>query len=63
VNTAFRVRIIWRIREAAFGRALRKIQTIRNTEKEAVVERPLRRHRSKAERRQIAEESRQAGQF
>jgi transposase len=33
------------------------MQTIRNTEKEVAVERPLRRHRSKAERRQIAEES------
>jgi|SRR5690348_4132448 transposase len=33
------------------------MQTIHNTEKEVAVERPLRRHRSKAERRQIAEES------
>lgn len=37
------------------------MQTIRNNEKEAAVERPMRRHRSKAERRQIAEESLQPG--
>jgi transposase len=37
------------------------MQTIRNTEKEVAVEPPTRRHRSKAERRQIAEESLQPG--
>lgn len=56
MNTAFRVTSISLILEAAA--VLRKMRTVGNADTGVTaVERPIRRHRSKAERRQIAEES------